>query len=109
MAKAAPERLNRSGFLIKQKMIGRQWHQLDHIANHCTSLQTDNHASTSSLKLFTGLMLFLSSNQRRKSTEGIVNVLCYLRDILIYQNLSDILTVKPRSYQPIKSIIYFRQ
>ena len=29
---------------------GWQWHQLDHIQIICTSLQTDNHASTSPLK-----------------------------------------------------------
>jgi len=29
--------------------IGWQWHQLDHMQIICTSLQTDNHTSTSSL------------------------------------------------------------
>jgi len=33
----------------KQQMMGRRWHQLDHTQINCTSLQTDNHASTSSL------------------------------------------------------------
>jgi len=33
--------------LMKQEMTGWPWHQLDRI---CTLLQTDNHASTSSLK-----------------------------------------------------------
>ena len=32
-------------------MTGWQWHQLDHMQVVCTSLQTDNHASTSSLKI----------------------------------------------------------
>jgi len=36
----------------------------------CTSLQTDNHASTSSLSFFTGRMPFLPPNQQRQSTEG---------------------------------------
>jgi len=36
----------------------------------CTSLQTDNHASTSPLSFFTGRMLFLPPNQQRQSTEG---------------------------------------
>jgi len=36
----------------------------------CTSLQTDNHASTPSLKFFTGRMPFLLLNQQRQSTEG---------------------------------------
>jgi len=36
----------------------------------CTSLQTDNHTSTSSLNFFTGRMLFLTPNQQCQSTEG---------------------------------------
>jgi len=31
-------------------MIGWQWHQLDHMQIICTSLQTDNHASTPPLR-----------------------------------------------------------
>jgi len=47
-----------------------QWHQLDHM-QVCTSLQTDYHASTPTLKFFTGRMPFLPPNQQRRSTEGI--------------------------------------
>jgi len=47
-----------------------QWHQLGHM-KVCTSLQTDNHASTPSLSFFTGRMPFLSPNQQRQSTESI--------------------------------------
>jgi len=36
----------------------------------CTSLQTDNHTSTSPLSFFTGRMPFLPPNQHRQSTEG---------------------------------------
>ena len=46
-----------------------QWHQLGHM-QVCTSIQTDNHASTSPLKFFTGRMPFLPPNQQRQSTEG---------------------------------------
>jgi len=46
-----------------------QWHQLGHM-QVCTSLQTDNHASTPSLSFFTGQMPFLPPNQQRQSTEG---------------------------------------
>ena len=46
-----------------------QWHQLGHM-QVCTSLQTDNHASTPPLSFFTAQMLFLSPNQQRQSTEG---------------------------------------
>jgi len=50
-----------------------QWNPLDHM-QVCTSLQTDNHASTpplSFLKFFTGWMPFLLPNQQRQSTEAI--------------------------------------
>jgi len=32
--------------------MGWQWHQLDHMQIICTSLQTDKHASTSSLSFY---------------------------------------------------------
>jgi len=35
--------------LTKQEMTGWQWHQLEPVQIICTLLQTDNHASTSSL------------------------------------------------------------
>jgi len=57
---------------MKQEMIAWQWHQLHHVQIICTSLQTDNHASTSSLNLLTGWVLFQSPNQRCQSTEGTV-------------------------------------
>jgi len=31
---------------MKQEMMRWQWHQLDHMQIICTSLQTDNYAST---------------------------------------------------------------
>ena len=46
-----------------------QWHQLGHM-QVCILLQTDNHASTPTLKFFTGRMPFLPPNQQRQSTEG---------------------------------------
>jgi len=36
----------------------------------CTSLQTDNHASTPPISFFTGWMPFLPPNQQHQSTEG---------------------------------------
>jgi len=54
-------------------MMGRQWQQLDHMQIICTSLHTDNHASTSALSFFTGQMPFLPPNQQRQSTEGTKN------------------------------------
>jgi len=34
---------------LEQEMMGWQWPQLDHVQIICTSLETDNHASTSPL------------------------------------------------------------
>jgi len=51
--------------------MGWQWHQLDHMQFICTSLQTDNHTSVSSLNFFTGRMLFLMPNQQYQSTESV--------------------------------------
>jgi len=59
--------------LLEQEMMGWQRYQLDHMQIICTSLQTDNHASTSPLRHtqryklltmtakynFTGLSIFL--------------------------------------------------
>jgi len=36
---------------MKKEMMGWQLHQLDHMQIICTSLQTDNHASTLSITL----------------------------------------------------------
>jgi len=38
--------------LLEQEMMGWQWHQLDQMQIICTSLQTDNHASTSPVSLY---------------------------------------------------------
>jgi len=38
---------------MKQEMTGWQWHQQDRMQIICTSLQTDNHASTSSVYFYT--------------------------------------------------------
>ena len=37
--------------LMKQDVMGWQWHQLDHMQIICMSLQTDNHVSTASLDI----------------------------------------------------------
>jgi len=36
-------------YLMKQEMLGSEWHQPDQMKIICTSLRTDNHAITSSL------------------------------------------------------------
>jgi len=64
-------------------MIGWQWHQLDHMQIICTSLQTDNHASTSPLSILhvgcpschpTNSIKALKANTRKY----------YINDIYIY-------------------------
>jgi len=49
LGKPAPERSKPYWILMKQEMMGWQWHQMDHMQINYTSLQTDNHVSTSSL------------------------------------------------------------
>jgi len=61
---------------MKQEMMGWQWHQLDHMQMICSSLQTDNHASASSLN-FTGRMLLLPPSQQCRS-DGITTGICVL-------------------------------
>ena len=79
--------------LKKQEMMGWQWYQLDHMQIICTSLQTDNHASTSSL-IFTGWVLFLMPNQQCQSTDG--------KNIMMIQNNGhDSVT---RQYKPLHII-----
>jgi len=48
-----------------------QWHQLGHMLV-CTSLQTDNHASTPPVSFFTGWMPFLPPNQQHQSTDNTI-------------------------------------
>jgi len=48
-----------------------QWNPLGHM-QVCTSLQTDNQHQHPTTQFFTGRMPFLSRNQQRQSTEGIV-------------------------------------
>jgi len=51
MGKPAPKRYQFWIFL-EQEMMGRQWHQLDHMQIICTLLQTDKHASTPPLSFY---------------------------------------------------------
>jgi len=46
------QKSNPFSILTKQEMMGWQWHQLDSMQIICTLLQTDNHASTSSLNFY---------------------------------------------------------
>jgi len=71
---------------MKQEMMGRQWHQLDHMQIICISLQTDNHASTSSLNFFTVWAVFLMPNQQCQSTEGTGMTLTLSRKQQKYSN-----------------------
>jgi len=45
-------------------MMGWQWHQLDHMQIICVWLQTDDHASTSSLNFLQAILPFLTTKQQ---------------------------------------------
>ena len=57
---------------MKQEMTRWQWHLLDHMQIICTSLQADNHPSTSSLIFYRpdALPDAQVPNQQCQSTEG---------------------------------------
>ena len=64
---ASTKKVNQSGFHWSK----RQWVAVASAGPQvCTSLHTDNHASTPPLSFFTGRMPFLPPNQQRQSTEG---------------------------------------
>jgi len=50
--KASTRNIKPIWILMKQEMMGWQWHQLDHMQIISTLLQTDNHASTLSLSFY---------------------------------------------------------
>jgi len=56
--------------------MGWQGHQIDHIQVTCTSLQTDNHAITSTVKFFTVQIFFQSSGFPTKSIRSIEGTQC---------------------------------
>ena len=65
--------------LMKQGTMGWQWHQLDHIHNICTPLQTDNYASTSLISFYSPDALHdtqptVSEHRRHNSLSKLVNV-----------------------------------
>ena len=60
--------------------MGWQWHQLDHMQIICTSLQTDNHVSTSSVEFFYRPDA-LPADQRTVSKHG-GNLTCHYCSIL---------------------------
>jgi len=76
---------------MRQEMTRWQGHQLDHMQIICTSLHTDNHASTSSFTLITQFfadqMLFLIPNQQCQSTETIFILNLIVNKKLIATNL----------------------
>jgi len=72
-------------------MMGWQWHQLDHMQIIYTLLQTDNHASTSSLSFFTGRMLFMTPNQQCQSIEGKPGILIIFSFVTTNSNTDKVL------------------
>jgi len=56
---------------MKQEMMGWQWHQLDHMQIIGTSLQTDDHASTSALKIVTGRIGVVHKGRLQQGGRGV--------------------------------------
>ena len=56
-------------------VLGRQWHQPDHMQTICTSLQTDNHTDTSSLIFYTPDALPAAQTNSVKALEALHNIL----------------------------------
>jgi len=70
-------------------MVGCQWHELDHMQIICTSLPTDNLASTSSLNFFYSHMLFLTHNQQCQSNKNWDICKLWLQAIRVNQTVND--------------------
>jgi len=85
-----------------------QWHQLGHIMQVCISLQTDNHASTPTLKFFAGRMPFLPPNQQCQSTEGTVRGLPYVRTYVrkVRTYVRTLPYVPYVLYVPVRTVLY---
>jgi len=84
-----------------------QWHQVGHM-QVCTSLQTDNHASTPPLSFFTGRMPFLPPNQQRQSTlvcwpQNNIRQLCCLSYLLGFPPTMTMLTPLEKMDEKLKS------
>ena len=60
--KAGTRKVKSIWIIVKQEMMGWQWHQLDHMQIICTPLQTDNRAPHHSIS--TGWMLLLMPGQQ---------------------------------------------
>jgi len=60
------------------KMTGWHWHQMDHMQIICTSLQTDNHAITSSLNFLQArCSSWRPTNSVKASNEGNRMLICW--------------------------------
>ena len=57
-----------------------QWHQLGHM-QLCTSLQTDNHVSTSPLSFFTGRMPFLPTKALKAIVVLYIDIITHVRQV----------------------------
>jgi len=72
---------------MKQEIAGWQWYQLDHRQIICTSLQTDNHKSTSSL-IFYRLAALPDAQRQYQSTEGRLTVCQLMTTVYCYVQYS---------------------
>jgi len=59
--------------LLEQEMTGWQWHQLDHMQIICTSLQTDNHGSTSPVSFYRPDALPVAQQHSIKALKAVIS------------------------------------
>jgi len=73
--------------LLKQEMMGWQWHQRGHMQIICTTLQTDNHASTPPLNF---LQAGCSSWRPTNSVKALKAVEYHMSWLITYQCVIDV-------------------
>jgi len=69
--------------LMKQEMMGLQWHQLDHMQIICTLLWVDNHPSTLSLS-FTGWLPFCCPTSSVKALKALFTYFLIYLQITVF-------------------------
>ena len=84
-------------------MLGWQWHQVDDMQIICTSLQTDNHASTSPLSFYRPDALPAAqptASKHRRHNEWLINelIIATAPECLLYVddvNCTELVPVRP--------------
>ena len=87
-------KVNQSGFKWGYRQWGWQWHQLDHMQTVCTSLQTDNHISTSSLNFLLGRYQWVKTESVTETCESS----CVLAARMLARNFKSNISCRARTW-----------